>query len=321
LSDGKRIIAPDEQLEPAVRKLFERYATGRYSLKEVAKFARADGLVYPKTGSPVPTSTFHKILRKRAYCGEYDYNGVTYVGKYKGIISKELWQKVQDLLDGRHLKRPKKRIHDFAFSGLITCGHCGCALVGEIKKGRYIYYHCTGYKGKCPAPHTRDEVVEQAFTNLLRDLTFSSEILEWVTRSLRDSHEDESAFRGEAIAKLQREHRRIQDRIDAMYMGKLDGRIDNDFFDRKAAEFGSEQSHLMGDIQAYQCANRCYAEDGIRMLELAWRNATGAIYGCRKGSPFAREDAGVLATPPRIFANCSSASAANRRQGRTGKEC
>jgi hypothetical protein len=30
--------------------------------------------------------------------------------------------------------------------------------------------------------------------------------------------------------------RRIEDRIDAMYMDKLDGRIDNGFFDRKAAE-------------------------------------------------------------------------------------
>ncbi len=55
-------------------------------------------------------------------------------------------------MDGRHEKRNRKVKHEFAFSGLITCGHCGCSLVGEIKKGRYIYYHCTGYKGKCPEP-------------------------------------------------------------------------------------------------------------------------------------------------------------------------
>ena len=29
-----------------------------------------------------------------------------------------------------------------------------------------------------------------------------------------------------------------------MYMDKLDGRIDNDFFDRKAGEFRSEQSRM-----------------------------------------------------------------------------
>jgi len=45
------------------------------------------------------------------------------------------------------------------------------------------------------------------------------------------------------------EHRLLQDCIDAMYMDKLDGRIDNEFLDRKAAESRSEQSHLKRDIQ------------------------------------------------------------------------
>jgi DNA invertase Pin-like site-specific DNA recombinase len=269
--DGKRIIVPDKQLAPVVRKLFERYATGKYSLKELAKLARADGLVYRKSGNPVPTSTVHKILRKRAYCGEYDYNGLTYVGTYEAIVSKELWQEVQDVLDGRHRRRPKKRTHDFAFSGLITCGHCGCAMVGEMKKGRYIYYHCTGYKGKCPEPYSREEVLEQAFTKLLQGLSFSDEVLEWVTRALRESHQDERRFHDDAITKLQSEHRRIQDRIDAMYMDKLDGRIDNNFFDRKALEFRSDQCRIMRDVDAHRTANRSYIEDGIRLLELAHR--------------------------------------------------
>ena len=219
----------------------------------------------------MPTSTVHKILRNRAYCGEYDYNGVTYQGKYEGIITKELWQEVQDVLDGRHRKRPKKRTHNFAFSGLITCGHCGCAMVGEIKKGRYVYYHCTGYRGKCPEPYTREEVLERAFTALLKGISFAPDVLAWVTRALRESHTDEKRLHDEAISKLQAEHRRLQDRIDAMYMDKLDGRIDNDFFDRKAGEFRSEQGRIMRDVTAHQNANRSYVEEGVRLLELAQR--------------------------------------------------
>jgi hypothetical protein len=30
-------------------------------------------------------------------------------------------------------------------------------MVGEIKKARYVYCHCTGYKGKCLEPYTREE--------------------------------------------------------------------------------------------------------------------------------------------------------------------
>ena len=33
-------------------------------------------------------------------------------------------------------------------------------MVGEIKKGRYVYYHCTGYKGNCHEPYVREEVLE-----------------------------------------------------------------------------------------------------------------------------------------------------------------
>jgi hypothetical protein len=79
-------------------------------------------------------------------------------------------------------------------------------------------------------------VLEKSFTGLPKGISFSADVLAWVSQALRDSHHDERKFHDEAIGRLQREHRRIQDRIDAMYMDKLDGRIDGDFFNRKAGE-------------------------------------------------------------------------------------
>ena len=269
--DGKRTVAPDPNLAPSIRVMFERYATGKYSLKEMVKVAQGAGMAYRKSGAPVPTSTIHKILHNRVYTGDFDFDGTTYKGTYEPIVSRELWEQVQLILSGRGTKKTREVKERLAFSGLIRCGHCGCALVGELKKGRYVYYHCTGYKGKCPDPYTREEVLEKRFTELLKGISFSREVLAWVTRALRESHGDERKCHEEAITKLQREHRRIQDRIDAMYMDKLDGRIDNDFFDRKAAEFRSEQCRVMRDIETHQNANQSYIEDGIRLLDLAHR--------------------------------------------------
>jgi hypothetical protein len=87
----------------------------------------------------VPTSTVHKILRNRIYSGDFDFDGKTYAGKYEAIVSRELWQEVQDRLDGRSRQKPRKARHEFAFSNLIRCGHCGCAMVGELKKQQYVY--------------------------------------------------------------------------------------------------------------------------------------------------------------------------------------
>jgi hypothetical protein len=114
-------------------------------------------------------------------------------------------------------------------------------------------------------------VFEQKFAELLTTIHFTPEVLDWVADALQDGHSDERKAHEDAIARLQREHRRIQDRIDAMYLDKLDGRIDNDFFDRKAAEFRGEQARIMGEIEAHQGANKTYLEEGARLFALAHR--------------------------------------------------
>jgi hypothetical protein len=106
--------------------------------------------------------------------GDFEWDGRVYRGSHEPTVGRELWERV---LDSRYAKKLRVAKHNFAFSGLITRGHCGCALVGEIKKKRYIYYHCTGYKGKCDEPYVREEVLERTFSELLGRLYFDDEVL------------------------------------------------------------------------------------------------------------------------------------------------
>src|SRR5262249_3527072 len=138
-----RRIVPDPAIAPIIRSIFDWYATGEYSLTRVTKMAKAAGMVFRNSGGPVPKATLHKILHNRIYTGDFDFNGKRYRGRYEPIITHELYQRVQEMLQ-RRLGRRRRQKHDFAFSGLLTCGHCGCSMVGERKKGRYVYYHCTG---------------------------------------------------------------------------------------------------------------------------------------------------------------------------------
>ncbi|MDY6893772.1 MAG: recombinase family protein [Chloroflexota bacterium] len=268
-SNGKRTIIPDPDSGYIITRMFEQYSTGNHSIKEIARMARRDGLAFRKSKDPVNIATVHKILRNRIYTGDFDWNGKTYRGNYTPLVTHELWERVQHVLDRRHLKKTRRVKHDFAFSGLLTCGHCGCSLVGEIKKGRYVYYHCTGYKGKCPEPYIREEVLETHFTELLKGLSFDEQIMDWIAKALRESHKDEKHYHDEAIIHLQIEYMKLQDRIDAMYIDKLDGRIDNTFFDHKAAEWRANQDRMLRDIEQHQKANQTYIDEGIRILELA----------------------------------------------------
>ena len=271
-ANGKKMIEPDPDLAPLITRLFEWYSTGTMSLKEVAREARADGLSFRKSGDPLPLSTVHKILRKRFYMGEFDWNGRVYQGTHQPIVSRELWDRVQGALDGRHAKRHRRATHNFAFSGLIECGHCGWSVVGEIKKGKYVYYHCSGYKGKCPEPYVREEVLEERFGEILDQLTFDEDVMDWVRDALRQSHADERREHDAAIERLQAEYGRLQNRLDTMYVDKLDGRIAAAFYERMAADWRAEQNRCLRLIEQHQTANESYMDEGVKVLELA-RNA------------------------------------------------
>src|SRR5205807_545744 len=171
----------------------------------------------------------HHILRKRLYSGDFDWDGATYQGTYEALVSRETWHRVQKLLDTRAANRTRKVKHDFTYTGLVHCGHCGCLLVGELKKGKYVYYHCTGNRGKCPEPYAREEVLSGRFANLLQELVIAPAILEWLDDVILDSDRTEQAARAERVKKLNSRYEQIEARIEIMYLDKLDARITQEF--------------------------------------------------------------------------------------------
>jgi DNA invertase Pin-like site-specific DNA recombinase len=266
--NGKRIIVLDETQAPMYRRLFELCSTARYSIKDLGALVREERLT-GRSDRPLPTSTVHKILRSRFYCGEFDWAGKTYQGTHEPIVSKELWQQVQLALDGRLGNRAKKRHHAFPFSGLLTCGHCGYALVGEIKKGKYVYYRCRALRGTCTLAYVPQEEIERDFERVLRTIVIDEEVAGWVAIALRQSHADQMRFREAEIKKLNAEHERIQKALDTLYDDRIERRIDLAFFERKSQQWRDEQSAIRWDIERHQTATESFMDAGVRIIELS----------------------------------------------------
>jgi site-specific DNA recombinase len=270
----RRFIQSHPELAPVIRQLFEWYAKGNRSLLDVARKANSEGLSYRKTGNKVGKSTVHKILTNPIYYGEFDWAGKRYKGSHEPIIGRELFGRVQEILTQKGHCRRRPHTHEWAFQGLVFCGHCGCALTAERKKGRYVYYHCTGYKGKCPEKYVREEEMARQFGEALRLIRMDKEVLEWVVTALRESHGDEKRYHDEMIAKLQKEYQKLQNRIDAMYVDKLDAKITQEFFDRRNGDWRTEQAEILRKIEKHQNANSSYLEEGVRLLELSQKAAS-----------------------------------------------
>ena len=81
-SDGKATVIIDDERAPIIRKLFEQYATGLYSVKDMMKKCKEWGLVSRFSGKPFDTSTIHRILNNRFYIGEMLYKGQWYKHNY-----------------------------------------------------------------------------------------------------------------------------------------------------------------------------------------------------------------------------------------------
>jgi len=266
--NDKKCIEPDPEYASFIIKVYEWYATGNYSLLQITRKARADGFVFRRTKNPIAKSTIHKILTNPIYYGKFYWSGKYYDGTHEPLIDKDLFDRAQDVLFGRRGKVRQQK-HAWAFQGMVDCGHCGCTMTAEIKKGRYVYYHCTGHKGKCPEKYVREEELSRQFGEALSKIRFDEEVLEWILTALRESHKDEKKYRDEMIARLQQQYSKIQSRLDAMYEDKLDGVISAEMFMRKSEAWEAEQAEILRKIEKQQSSNLSYLENGVRILELA----------------------------------------------------
>ena len=97
-------------------------------------------------------------------------------------------------------------------------------------------------------------------------------MLEWVRDALHASHADERREHEEAIKRHQAEHKRLKDRINAMYVDKLDGLVDTAFYDRMSNQWREEQDRCQREIERHQNADKSYKDEGVALLDLA-RNA------------------------------------------------
>lgn len=264
-----KTLVVDPERAPLVRKLFELYAHDKYSMRDLHRYGLEHGLTYPPpySGRPVAMCTIARMLRNPIYAGRFQWKGKVYESRHERLISEDLFNIVQAKLAGRVLGSPKART--FPYVGLVLCGHCGCMVTAEIKKERYVYYHCTGFKGKCPEKYIREEQLEEKLNKIVKGIHMPEAILDWLIEALQESHADELRFHQDALVPLKAQEQRLELRLNRLYEDKLDEKITEAFWETKHQEYQAELERVRLLIHAHQQAEAKNLEIGIRTLELA----------------------------------------------------
>jgi site-specific DNA recombinase len=203
----------DAEKAPIIKRIFELYGTGRYSLATLRTEILKD------TGVRIARSYLEKILKNRFYIGQFNWQGIEYQGTHAPIIEATAFQRVQDVFTG--LNKPKYRKHNFAFAGLLTCSHDGCTVTTEFHKNKYIYYRCSQGRGKCELPYMREQNVSDQLGDVLKNIYVPDEVVRMIVGSMQSDQDRVEIERVQQLNAINQRLATLRTRMDQMYEDKL----------------------------------------------------------------------------------------------------
>ena len=184
---------PDEEGGTAdiVREIFNRYASGEKQ-RAIALDLGERG-VRTKHGKKPENRWVDYILRNPVYIGkirwsldgvravskrDYENDNIMVVdGSHQPLISSELWNRVQEMLDSQRKAYPKfsrkEQPIDYMLKGLVRCSACDSTLAvnGFSGKNKTRCLQCCNYsRGSCHTSHSITiPKIEEAFVEGLRE--------------------------------------------------------------------------------------------------------------------------------------------------------
>ncbi len=268
---GKRDIVFDMEKESLIRKIFELYATGNFSMKTIRNEITKAGLK-SKAGKPLATSMIEHILKNPFYYGEMLCKGQIYAHKYQPIISKELFEKCRSVRDGWNKKPFQYAAKPYIFRGLVRCARCGCSMSPETAKGKFVYYSCTNARKALCNKKTyvpEKELLKPVYAVLGAFSHISQEVIDEVVAGLKKSKEAKMEYHNKVINGLQTEYNTIQTSLDRMLDLFIAGSITKDIYDKKLLELKDRQERINIEIEEHTKADENYYITAGRVLEIA----------------------------------------------------
>ena len=261
--DGHFVI--DEPRAEIVREIFRRVSENE-TLASIADDLNARG-IRTQYKKPWGKNSFSTLLSNERYIGVYKFAEVRIEGGMPAIISRALFEDVQEKV--RRRKEVAGRRRDFAeylLTGKAFCAKCGAPMVGISGTSRngtmHYYYVCKTRREEhtCKKLNVRKEVAEREIALRLKSIILQPDVVEWMINNVLRFQEE---------ARKQSDLASYQDRLVEVKRG-----IDNLV---KAAEAGvfststktrldeleAEQSELQGMIAVEQAKIKTVTRDQI----------------------------------------------------------
>ena len=239
-------IIPEETKAPLVRRMFDTYATGHYTAAELRRSITDWGLT-GHSGKPIALSKIPVMLANPFYIGLFRYKGEIHEGVHEPIVSKQVFDRVQEVMRerkrGKYMKEARR-----PFRGLMTCAECGAAITSEKQKGHH-YYRCTGKMGPCSQTrYLREELLAEQLRAAVSRIAIPDE---WHAAM----HEQIDLWREEALdesrATLDRQRKElaeVDEKLERLLDLLVDGTITRDEYTLRKEKHVTAKTNLKDRI-------------------------------------------------------------------------
>jgi len=251
-------IDVDRRKAPTIRAAFELFAENKSRFEDVSAFLYERGIRTKRIkkdnsvgNRPLKKDTIKKILTDTFYYGDYCYSGEAYHGVHMPLISKQLFDKVQDVLKLRGKPQYKTKNEPQPLCGLIRCGECGGMITAEVitkhqKNGnvhRYVYYRCTKKRGSCSQSYVREETLSAQLSDLLSPYIMPTSWTQELYRKADKDEKEAGLVARVAIQELRTKVSNVDDRVSRLTDLYIEQDIDREaYLERKCALMSDKRS-------------------------------------------------------------------------------
>ena len=248
---------------PLVKRAFELYATGKYTLDTLEPYMQKLGLKNLKQ-KRVGRNSLSLLLNNSFYMGINEVKGVAYDGKHKPLISPALFKRVQLILTGN--TNQKVKTHDFKFKKLISCKHCGYSLTAETQKG-HVYYRC--HTKGCLTKALREVTLENLLFKALNAAELYPEESTILNTLLEEAEQGWIVKQQELLNSIKLQEGQINQKLDRLTDCYLEGGIDKETFERRKENLLIESKTVEDKKKRIQVENDSILKKVKKFFELA----------------------------------------------------
>jgi len=218
----------DPILGPLVVRAFVAYGSGSHTLQSLSALMHTWGLS-TAAGKPYSPSRVNRMLRRSFYIGMMDAKGTKYLGIHEPLITKELFDRVGDILSGRRSDRIFDR-YSYSLRRLLRCGSCDRFLYAETQKG-LSYFRC--HSKSCRGTSLRESVILEQLFKDLAIMNISPNFLLAFEEAVEIVCEEIKVVSADRIQALQLQMSQLDDRMIRLTDAYIDRTLDKEDYERR----------------------------------------------------------------------------------------